>query len=51
MPSLSKSEAIELARRDLAAYAAGMWPRFELAPHHRTLVSTLEAVKEATSTV
>jgi predicted phage terminase large subunit-like protein len=42
---MTMSNAIELARNDLAAYAAAMWPRFECPPHIRTLISVLEAVE------
>ncbi len=37
--------ALTVATEDLAAYSAVMWPPFELAPHHRTLVATLERIE------
>jgi hypothetical protein len=42
---MSKSNAIALARADLAAYSAAMWPRFEMAPHHRMIIDELERVE------
>jgi predicted phage terminase large subunit-like protein len=30
---------------DLACYATAMWPRFELAEHHRQIVNSLEAIE------
>jgi hypothetical protein len=41
----SNSRALELARSDLAAYSAAMWPRFKLARHHRAIVEALESVE------
>jgi predicted phage terminase large subunit-like protein len=38
-------EVLELARQDLACYAMAQWPGFELAPHHRLIVTKLEAVE------
>lgn len=42
----SKAErAIALARSDLAVYARLLWPRFEMAQHHRLVIDKLEAVE------
>jgi hypothetical protein len=44
----SNNKAIELrrqARDDFASYCAALYPRFELPPHLRTLVNTLERVE------
>jgi hypothetical protein len=38
-------EILQLARGDLACYAMALWPRFELAAHHRLTVDRLEAVE------
>ena len=38
-------EILQLARGDLACYAMALWPRFELAAHHRLTVEQLEAVE------
>ena len=38
-------EILQLARGDLACYAMALWPRFELAAHHRLIVDRLEAVE------
>ncbi len=35
----------ELARRDLAAYGAAMWPPLELAPHIKAVIDELERVE------
>jgi predicted phage terminase large subunit-like protein len=43
-----KSNALALARADLAAYAAAVWPPFELAAHHKLIVESLEAVERGT---
>ena len=43
MPKTPNS--LEHARTDLAAYGAALWPKFELAPHHRALVQVLERVE------
>src|SRR6202171_5492865 len=37
--------AIALARGDLAVYCSLVWPRFEMAPHHRLIVEHLEKVE------
>src|SRR5579863_3836091 len=39
------AQAIEQAQRDLAVYAALLWPRFELPLHLKLLVEQLEAVE------
>ncbi len=36
------ARAIGLARTDLAVFCALVWPRFEMAPHHRLIVEHLE---------
>ncbi|MGA7873051.1 MAG: terminase family protein [Candidatus Binatus sp.] len=42
---MSRAQQLEHAREDLAAYAAALYPRFELPPHLRILVSVLERVE------
>ena len=42
---MNNYEVLKLARRDLACYAIALWPRFELAAHHRLIVDRLEAVE------
>jgi len=42
---MKSSNAIELARADLAAYASAMWPPFQLASHHRTIIDQLERIE------
>jgi predicted phage terminase large subunit-like protein len=38
-------KALELARDDLAVYAALVWPKFEMARHHRLIIEQLEAIE------
>ena len=40
-----KSKSLHLPRTDLSAYAAAMWPPFQLARHHKLIVDKLEAVE------
>ena len=40
----NRAEALKLAANDLGAYAAAMWPRFELAPHSKFIIDELERV-------
>jgi predicted phage terminase large subunit-like protein len=40
-----KNKTLQLPRTDLSAYAAALWPPFEMAHHHRTLIDTLERVE------
>jgi predicted phage terminase large subunit-like protein len=43
---LTKAQrAIVAAQRDLAVYARLLWPRFEMAQHHRLVIERLEAVE------
>jgi predicted phage terminase large subunit-like protein len=42
---MNNNELLSLARTDLACYAMAIWPKFELAPHHRLIVDHLEAVE------
>jgi predicted phage terminase large subunit-like protein len=42
---MSKHDALEPARTDLAAYGAALWPPFELALHHKLIVEELEKVE------
>ena len=42
---MSRSPQLDHAREDLAAYAAAMYPRFELPAHLRILVGVLERVE------
>jgi hypothetical protein len=42
---MKDSYALALARRDLAAFAALVYPSFDLAPHVEMLVSALEQVE------
>jgi predicted phage terminase large subunit-like protein len=45
MANPNQSKGLELARIDLAAYCAALWPKFEMAPHHRSLIGALERVE------
>jgi predicted phage terminase large subunit-like protein len=36
------------ARNSLAAYGSAVWPKFELAPHHRKLVEALQRCEDGT---
>jgi hypothetical protein len=38
-------QILALAGGDLACYAAALWPLFSLAPHHKLIISKLEAVE------
>ena len=40
-------EPLKQARTDLGCYCAAMWAPFVLAPHHRVILDTLEAVERA----
>jgi predicted phage terminase large subunit-like protein len=40
-----KNKTLQLPRTDLSAYAAALWPPFEMARHHRTLIDALERVE------
>jgi hypothetical protein len=42
---MTTADVLKLARIDLACYAMAVWPRFELAMHHRLIVDRLEAVE------
>jgi predicted phage terminase large subunit-like protein len=38
-------QILALPRADLACYAVALWPPFSLAPHHKLIISKLEAVE------
>jgi hypothetical protein len=42
---MNNDEILRLARIDLACYAIAIWPKFELAMHHRLMADLLEAVE------
>jgi hypothetical protein len=42
--SASTHEILGLASVDLACYSVALWPGFELARHHQTIIEKLEAV-------
>src|SRR5580704_6040548 len=42
---MSTSEILGLASVDLACYAVALWPGFEVARHHQTIIEKLEAVE------
>jgi hypothetical protein len=45
MRFVSTNSVLALAARDLACYCLALWPKFELAAHHRIIVDKLEAVE------
>lgn len=44
---MKTNKSLHEPRTDLAAYGAALWPPFELARHHRELVSCLERIEAA----
>ena len=42
---MNNNELLTLARKDLACYAMAIWPKFQLAAHHRLIANHLEAVE------
>ena len=46
---IATDKALELARDDLAAYAAAMWPPFEPPRHIKAIVEVLEWLSGATA--
>jgi hypothetical protein len=42
---VTKNDTLELARRDLAVYAALLYAPFQLAPHVRLIIERLEALE------
>jgi predicted phage terminase large subunit-like protein len=48
-PPLHSIKSIDLLRlgcRDLACYCVALWPKFQMAAHHRVLIEHLEAVEQ-----
>ena len=45
MPCPSTREVLQLAAVDLACYSVALWPGFEVARHHQTIIEKLEAVE------